>query len=85
MNIIRANSFKRDYKKLPAEIQEQADNKLRFLIQNIAHPSLRVKRVQKYNDIFEASVTMKYRFFFRIRTDAYILLRIGKHDILEKR
>ena len=53
-------------------------------MRDIAHPSLRVKRVRKYQDVFEGSINMDYRFLFQITTDAYILLRIGRHDVLEK-
>lgn len=84
MILIRTNAFKRDYKKLPSDIQTQTDIKLKLFVKNIAHPSLRVKRVQKYKGVFEASVTANYRFFFQITPDSYTLLRIGKHDLLQK-
>lgn len=55
------------------------------MISNPHHPSLRVKKVQGeiikgYSNIFEGRVTRKYRFFFLIRANAYILLACGKHD-----
>ena len=84
MQLVQTTHFKRDYKKLPASIQKITDEKLKFLVQNVSHPSLRVKRVQKYKGVFEGSVTKNYRFFFQVTTEGYILLRIGKHDILEK-
>ena len=85
MQLIQTAHFKRDYKKLPASIQKRTDEKLKLLVQNVSHPSLRVKRVQKYKGVFEGSITRDYRFFFQITTEGYILLRIGKHDILENR
>ena len=84
MQLIQTTHFKRDYKKLPASIQKRTDEKLEFLVQNVSHPSLRVKRIQKYKGVFEGSVTKNYRFFFQVITQGYILLRVGKHDILEK-
>jgi len=84
MQLIQTTHFKRDYKKLPAAIQKRTDEKLKFLVQNVSHPSLRVKRVQKYKGILEGRVTKDYRFFFQTTIEGYILLRIGKHDILEK-
>lgn len=84
MELIQTTHFKRDYKKLPASIQKRTDEKLKFLVQNVSHPSLRVKKVQEYKGVFEGSVTKNYRFFFQITTEGYILLRVGKHDILEK-
>jgi len=84
MQLIQTTHFKRDYKKLPSPIQKRTDEKLKLLVQNLFHPSLRVKRVQKYKGVFEGSITKDYRFFFQITTKGYILLRIGTHDILEK-
>jgi len=62
MQLIRTTHFKRDYKKLPSSIQKRADEKLKFLIQNVSHPSLRVRRVQKYKGALEDSITKDYRF-----------------------
>ena len=83
MQLIQTTHFKRDYKKLPPSIQKKTDEKLKLLVQNLSHPSLRVKRVQKYKGVFEGSITRDYRFFFQITTEGYVLLRVGKHDILE--
>jgi len=84
MQLVQTTHFKRDYKKLPASIQKRTDEKLKFLVQNISHPSLRVKRVQKYKGVFEGRVTKDYRFFFQAITEGYVLLRVDKHDILKK-
>ncbi|MBU2579056.1 hypothetical protein KKA09_02985 [Patescibacteria group bacterium] len=84
--IIRAKSFKKDFKNLPQLIQKQTEKQLGFLIKDISYPSLRIKIVRKYEKerVFEGSITKNYRFIFQIIKDEYILLRIGKHDILEK-
>ena len=84
MKLIRTDRFLDDYRRLPPQVQRQTDRKLTYLVRDIAHPSLRVKRVRKYHDVFEGSINMDYRFLFQITADAYILLRIGRHDILEK-
>ena len=84
MKLVRTNHFKRDYKKLPPAVQELTDKKLRLLAQEVSHPSLRVKKVQGLRNVFEGSITMDYRFLFQITSEGYILLRIGKHEILEK-
>lgn len=82
--IIRTARFKKDYKKLSFDIQNRTDQKVKLLIQNPSHPSLRVKRVQKYKNIFECSITKKYRFLFLFDVDKCILIRTGSHDILDK-
>ena len=84
MRLIRTQRFLEDYRKLPAQVQKQTDRKLRYLAENVGHPSLRVKRVRKYEEVYEGSINIKYRFLFLITSEGYVLLRIGRHDILEK-
>jgi len=77
--------FIKDYQKLPQQIQKQTDRKLGFLLQDIGHPSLRVKKVQgsirgkRMTDVYELSITMNYRLFFQKTSDTYVLLTIGTH------
>ncbi len=85
MKLIRTQRFVEDYRKLAAQIQKQTDRKLRYLAQNVGHPSLRVKRVRNYDEVYEASINMDYRLLFLMTSEGYVLLRIGRHDILEKR
>lgn len=84
MKLIRTQRFLDDYRKLPTQVQKQADRKLGYLAENVGHRSLRVKRVRKYEKVYEGSINMDYRFLFVITSEGYLLLRIGRHDILEK-
>ena len=83
MNLTFAPSYIRDYQRLPQRIQKQTDRKLRFLLQNPFHPSLRTRKVEGevlgFRDVYEGSVTMNYRYLFRIVGNTYELLRIGTH------
>lgn len=81
--IITHKSFEDAYVKLPTEIQRRVDKKIKLLAENLSHPSLRVKKVKGKRNIYEGSINMGYRFLFLITENAYILLRIGRHDILE--
>lgn len=84
MKLRRTERFLRDYKGLPASVRRQTDRKLLYLVENIGHPSLRVKRVRGREGVFEGSINMSYRFLFQISSDGYVLLRIGRHSILDK-
>ncbi len=84
MRVIRTDLFKKDFQKLPEEIKRKTEQSLRFLVQNIRHPSLRVRTMEGVRDIWEASVTMQYRFTFEIYKEADTLRRIGTHDILKR-
>lgn len=84
MKIRRTKRFKKDYKKLSKNIQQRTNEKLRFLLRDRRHPSLRVHRVRGVQGLWEMSVTMNYRVIFEIEQDCYVLLDIGKHDILDR-
>ena len=76
--------FKKEFKKLPQNIQKSFNEKPSLLLQNMLQPSLRVKRIQGTRDRWEGSVTMKYRFTFELIEDTIIFRAIGTHDILNK-
>lgn len=80
MELFFTKRFQKDYKKLPEDIRERADQKLDFLLQDFRHPSLRIKRVKRYKEVYELTVTMQYRCLFKIEGNSYYLARIGKHD-----
>ena len=83
MEIIRVNSFKRDYKKLPLVIQKKLDKQLQLFIQNPGHPSLRVKKIERDNRRWEGRISQEYRFTFEWIKDTCILRRTGAHNILK--
>ena len=74
----------RDLKKLSAAEQKQTANKLKLLMQNPFYPSLRTKKVQGLDNVFEMSVNMDIRILWRYENGVIILLiDIGHHkDIL---
>lgn len=83
MRIIRTDTFIANFEKLPEEVKRKTKQSIKFLADNLFHPSLRAKKIKGSRGIWEASVTMKYRFTFQIKTDTYILRKIGTHDILQ--
>ncbi len=84
MRFLVLRTFQDDYRRLPRGIQKQFDKSIRLFEANPRHPSLRVKRMKGTQGIWEASVTLSYRFTFNWESDLIILRRIGTHDILQK-
>jgi len=76
--------FRKEYQKLPVTIQRTFNGKLPLRLNDILHPSLRIKRIQGTKDKWEGSVTMKYRFIFEIQDKTILFRTIGTHDILNK-
>jgi hypothetical protein len=60
------------------------DEKLRFLLHDMRHPSLRVHKLRSVEGLWEFSVTMKYRVIFEIEGEYYVLLAVGPHRIVDR-
>jgi len=79
-----SQKFKKQYKTLPKEIQNAFDKKLMLFLNDMSHPSLRVKRIQGTKNRWEGSVTMSYRFTFEFFENTVFFRTIGTHDILNR-
>lgn len=77
-----SDAFKKQYKKLPQEIQNAFKEKLNLFLADSLHPSLRIKKIQGVQNRWEGSVTMKYRFTFHYDEKTVVFRTIGTHDIL---
>lgn len=77
--------FEKHYKDLNDNEKKQLRNKLTILSENPLHPSLRTKRIQGTDDLFECSVNMDIRIIWYYEGDTMIILvDVGHHDILKK-
>jgi addiction module RelE/StbE family toxin len=75
--------FQKDYKKLPKEIQNKIDQQIRKLTGgDFFYPSLRAKKMEGEENIWETSITMNYRMIFCLEENVMIFLKVGIHDIL---
>jgi mRNA interferase RelE/StbE len=86
VNAVRfSRTFKKQYSRLPKNVQNAFDEKLAIFMKNLSHPGLRVKKIQGTNKVWEGSVTMNYRFTFHFDDDGNVVFRlIGTHDILQQ-
>ena len=71
--------FDRAFVGFPTGVRKAFRKQVAFLIQDIRHPSLRAKKYDESDDIWQARVTDTVRFYFRIVGDTYRLLNIRKH------
>ena len=78
-----SKAFMKGLKKLSAIEQRVTAEKLKILIENPLHPSLRTKKVQRLKDVYESSINMDIRVLWMHKGNRIILLlTIGHHDIL---
>ena len=82
-NLEYSKAFKKGLKKMSAIEQRTTAEKLKILVKNPLHPSLRTKKVQRLKDVYESSINMDIRIFWMHKGDKLILLlTVGHHDIL---
>jgi mRNA-degrading endonuclease RelE of RelBE toxin-antitoxin system len=58
----RTERFLKAFRSLPADIQKKTMKALTLFAENQRHPSLHVKKMVGYDDIWEVRVDLKYRF-----------------------
>jgi len=77
--------FKKHFKTLSAREKKLLLRKLGLLAANPTHPSLRTKRIQGSDGLFECSVNMDIRIIWYYEGDRIIILvDVGHHDILNR-
>jgi hypothetical protein len=69
----------REYRALPAVLQNAVDKQLVSLLRNLRHPSLNAKKYDQANDVWQARVSRSHRFYFRIEDGVYVILAITPH------
>lgn len=79
INLSFTPKFRKQYKKLPLNIQNKFTKQLKLLEENYRHPSLQTKKMGDA-DYFEARIDLHYRFRFEITEDGLNLITIGPHD-----
>lgn len=79
MKVEFAQSGYKDYQELPASIQKRFEKQVAFLLDDLRYPSLKAKKYDESKDLWQARVDRNYRFYFQIKVDKYVILRIIPH------
>ena len=83
LQITYTEQFQKHYKKLSKTEKDLFKRKLSIFANNPLHPSLRVKRIQGTDTLFEFSVNMDIRVIWFYENETIVaLIDIGHHDIL---
>ena len=62
------------------DVQKAFYKQLRFLAGNLNHPSLRAKKYDEANDIWQARVNRGWRFYFKIDDDTCLITDVMPHS-----
>ncbi len=79
MEVAFSPHFNRSFQKIPKIVQNKFGKQVTYLLDDLAHPSLRAKKYDETSGVWQARVDRSYRFYFIIRGNRYILLDIRKH------
>jgi mRNA-degrading endonuclease RelE of RelBE toxin-antitoxin system len=79
MKIVYSDRAIEALKDAPLPVQRAFENKLRFLLLSLNHPSLHAKKYHKGEDLWQARVNRDWRFYFNISGDTYIIRDVIPH------
>jgi mRNA-degrading endonuclease RelE of RelBE toxin-antitoxin system len=63
----------------PVSVRRAFEKQLRFLVNNLLHPSLHAKKYDEAHDLWQARVNKDWRFYFTIADDTYRIEKIIPH------
>lgn len=67
------------YKKLPENVKKIFIKQIKLLERDLRHPSLRAKKYDEANDVWQARINNDWRFYFVIKNATIILINIQKY------
>lgn len=79
MRLHYTDRFRRSYESAPLIVRRAFDRRAAFLVHDLRHPSLRAKKYDEANNIWQARVNDAWRFYFMIDGDVYYLIDIMPH------
>ncbi len=79
MNWLLTHRAWQDYQAAPAVVQKAFEKQVRLLAQNLRHPSIRAKKYDQANDIWQARINRGWRFYFQVHCDTYTIIAIIPH------
>jgi len=79
MKLFFTERFERSFKDAPSDVKRAFAKQARFLEVNLRHPSLKAKKYDEANDVWQARVSRDWRFYFQITGDTYYLIDIIPH------
>jgi mRNA interferase RelE/StbE len=80
MEFLFTARFKKSYEKLEENDKKDIQKKLALMRRSPHHPSLRTKKVQGTDGIFECGINMPLRMTWEYEGESILLRVVGNHD-----
>ena len=69
----------KQYRILPPSLQKKTDKQFTYLLEDLRHPSLNIKKYQGFENLWQGRIDKSYRFYFHIIEPNYIIISIINH------
>jgi mRNA-degrading endonuclease RelE of RelBE toxin-antitoxin system len=69
----------KQYQALPKSLQKKADKQFAFLLEDLRHPSLNIKKYQGFDNLWQGRIDKSYRFYFHVIEPHFIIISIINH------
>ena len=79
MNVAYSARASKSLADAPPAIRRAVFKQVALLEQNLRHPSLRAKKYDESQDLWQARINRDWRLYFLIRDDVYYLVDIVPH------
>lgn len=79
MKVVLSERAVESLKDAPVAVRRAFEKQLRFLVDNLLHPSLHAKKYDEAHDLWQARVNKDWRVYFTIADDTYRIEKIIPH------
>jgi mRNA interferase RelE/StbE len=79
MKITYSRNAREDLVRAPAPVRKAFYKQAAFLIQDLHHPSIRAKKYNEANDIWQGRVNRNWRFYFKVQGEEYFVTSVIPH------
>lgn len=79
MKVVLSEQVIESLKYAPPNVRRAFGKQLRFLVDNLLHPSLHAKKYDESKDLWQARVNKNWRFYFTIADDTYRIEKVIPH------
>ncbi len=69
----------KQYRLLPSPLKKKSDKQFGYLLEDFRNPSLKVKKYQGFENLWQGRIDKGYRFYFHVVEPHYIIISIIKH------
>jgi len=79
MRVVFSDRAIESLKDAPVNVRRAFEKQLRFLVNNLHHPSIRAKKYDESQDLWQGRVNRDWRFYFTISHDVYRIEDVTPH------